>query len=262
MDMLATHDAPRETAPRYTARHDASPQEMSPRAVSRLIGVLYFVLIAAGLYAQAFVSDRLRVTGDATATAANIVAHQGLHRISFSVFLVEMAAQVAMTVLFYRLLKPVDRNVSLLAATFGLVGCTIKTLARLFYIAPLVLLGSAGWLASFDAKQLDALAYLLLRINDTGAGIALAFFGLETLLEGWLFLRATFMPRALGVLAMISGAGWLTFFWPPLGGRLFMFIAVFALLGVIATIGWLLVVGVDNARWKAQAMAAEGSVWR
>jgi hypothetical protein len=49
--------------------------------------------------------------------------------------MIEMACNIAMTVLFYDLLKPAGRSVSLLAASLSLTGCVIKTFSR--YIADL-----------------------------------------------------------------------------------------------------------------------------
>jgi hypothetical protein len=103
---------------------------------------------------------------------------------------------------------------------------------------------------------------LLLNLNDRGAAVALPFFGFSTLLQGWLIMRSTFLPRWLGVLAILGGAGWLAFLWQPLGYRLFPFIALLGLIGSVAMILWLLVRAVDEPRWLAQARVSAGSVWR
>jgi hypothetical protein len=95
--------------------------------------------------------------------------------LAFAVYLIEMACQITMTVLFYHLLKPVSKSASILAATFGLVGCTIKTLSRLFFFAPLLVLGGAHYLSVFDPKQLQALAFLFLRVNYTAETNAMVF---------------------------------------------------------------------------------------
>lgn len=234
---------------------------MSPRSKARLAGMFYLVTIAGGIYAQGFVAERLFVSGDGPATAANILNHPYQFRAGFAAYLIEMTAQIAMTAAMYELLKPVSKGTALLSAVFSYVGCTVKIVSRLFYYAPILVLGGSRYLNVFSREQLDAIALLLIRINDQGAGIALFFFGVSTLLTGYLILRSTFWPRFLGVLAVVGGAGWLTFLWPPLGLRLFPFIAVVGLAGSLATIGWLLIVGVDEERWTAQARAAQSSIW-
>src|SRR6202521_1509373 len=236
--------------------------EMSPRAKGRFAGALYLLTIVTGVYAQAFISDRLVVSRDAATTAANILANQSLYRLGLTTYLIEMAGQIATVVLFYQLLKPVSRTGAMLAAAFELIGCGIKIFSRLFYLAPLLVLGSsASYLSVFNKEQLDAIALLLLRINDSGAAIALAFFGFSTLLQGWLFYRSGFLPRWLGVIGIIGGFGWLTFLSPPLGMRLFLYVALYALIGSAATIGWLLTVGVDEQRWRQRAAQAASSIW-
>jgi hypothetical protein len=231
--------------------------EASPRSLARITGVFYLLTILTGIFAQGFVSERLVNFGDAAATATNILTHKGLFQLGFTVYLIEMACQIAMTALFYVLLRPVSRSVSLLAAFWGLTGCVIKTFARVFYIVPLFVLGGAPSLSAFSAEHLQALALVLLRVNDQGAGIALAFFGFATILKGFLIIRSTFLPRFLGVLSVVAGLGWLTFLYPPLGYRAFPVVALLGLVGSAVTIFWLLVFGVNEQRWKEQAGAGQ-----
>src|SRR5256884_877566 len=230
--------------------------ETSPRLKARITGAFYLLTMLTGIFAQGFVSGRLVVDGDAAATATNILTHRFLFELGFTVYLIEMACQIAITALFYDLLKPAGRSVSLVAAFLGLAGCVIKTLSRLFYIAPLFILGGAHYLSVFSAEQLQALALLFLKVNDHGAAIALVFFGSYALLTGYLIIRSTFLPRILGVLSVFGGLGWLTFLYQPLGYHLFPYIAALGLLGAASLILWLLVFGVNEQRWKEQASAA------
>ena len=227
--------------------------EASPRLTARITGVFYLITMLTGIFAQGFVSERLVVSGDAAATATSILTHSSLFQLGFAVYLIEMACQIAMTALFYELLKPAGRSVSLLAAFLGLAGCIIKTFSRVFFIAPLFVLGGAHYLTVFSQEQLQALALLFLKVNDRGAAIALVFFGFYALLTGYLIVRSTFLPRILGVMGISGGLGWLTFLYLPLGYRLFPCVAVLGLIGAAALILWLLVAGVNVQRWKEQA---------
>jgi hypothetical protein len=230
--------------------------ETFPRAKARITGLFYLLNILTGIFAQGFVSERLIAFGDAAATATNILTHESLFRLGFAVYLIEMACQVVVTVLFYELLKPAGRSVSLLAACLSLVGIAIKTFSRLFYIAPLLILRDTSYLSVFSTEQMQALALLLLKVNDRGAAIGLIFFGFYAVLKGYLIIKSTFLPRILGVLAVLAGLGLLTFLHMPLGYRLFPYTAALGLLGAVPQILWLLVVGVNEQRWKEQASAA------
>jgi uncharacterized protein DUF4386 len=163
---------------------------------------------------------------------------------------------VAMTTLFYVLLRPVDRTAALLALVFGLVGATIKTVARAFYYAPLLVLGGAGYLTVFDASQLQTLSLLFVKINNQIANMALVFLGISTFFLGYLIVKSTFLPRFLGVLSIVSGLGWLVYLYPALGSVLFYYLIVLAMLNVLLTSGWLLVKGVDEQRWREMAQGA------
>jgi hypothetical protein len=228
----------------------------SPRTLARVVGLLELTIIAAGIIAQMFISDRIVVWDDAAATATNISTERALFQLGFTIYLIEMAAQVAQTAVFYLLLRPVSRSVSLVALAVGLVGCTIKTLSRLFFIAPLLTLGEARYLAVFSSEQQQALALLLLDVNDQGAGMALPFLGLATLLNGYLVFRSGFLPRVLGVLLVAGGLGWLAFVFAPLGLQLYPYILVVALLGSATQILWLLILGVNSDQWHRRTAEA------
>jgi hypothetical protein len=225
----------------------------SPSRLARAIALLFLTVIVLGVVAQVGISDRLISFRDSARTAANILAHESLYATGFTLYMLEMSAQIAQVVLLFLLLKPVSRRVATLALVFGLVGCTIKTFSRVFYVVPLfVLTGTPG---VFTADQLPSVAMLLLNVNDHGAGVALGFFGIESVLEGWLILKSTFLPRWLGAFSIVCGAGWLTFLTPTLGYAAFNVVAPLALLGSIVMIGWLLVKGVDDQRWLALSTA-------
>jgi uncharacterized protein DUF4386 len=137
-------------------------------------------------------------------------------------------------------------------------GSAATTASNMLAHTTLVRAGYAVYLIEMIAQIVTAVLFyelLMLRINDQGAAIALVFFGFATILQGYLIMKSTFLPRWLGAWAMIAGLGWLTWLSPPLGLRLFPYVAPVALLGALVMIGWLLVAGVDEQRWREQAAA-------
>jgi hypothetical protein len=235
--------------------------ETSPRLLGRISALLLLLVLVTGIFAQGLVSDRLIVSGDAAATARNILANQGLYRLGFTVFLIEMVAQVAKTAVWYVLLRPVNRSIAVTAAFIDLAGGVIKTFARVFYIVPLWVLlptaaGASPVLRGFTPEQVGSIALVLLQINNRGAAAALAFFGFSITLNGYLIFRSTFMPRWLGVLSMIFGAGWLTFLYPPLGSRAFLPVVLLTLLGSVVMMVWLLFFGIRDEKWNECANRA------
>ncbi len=228
-------------------------QRMTPKRMARIAGVLYLITIVAAVIAQGLIAERLINYRDASITALNVVAHPDQFRFGFTMYMIEMVAQTIMTMLFYVLLKPVSKTGSLIAAVIGVIGCGIKAVSRVFFVAPAMVLEGKHYLSTFSAEQLHSLALLFFNINEMGAAIAVVFFGFSTVITGWLIIRSTYLPRLLGWLAVVGGIGWLTFLWPPLGYRLNLYIAGIGLLGSLATIVWMIAFGVNEARWDEQA---------
>jgi hypothetical protein len=223
---------------------------MSPKRTARVAAVFYLMTLVAAIIAQGAIAEQLVNSTNASVTARNIVAHEDLYRFGYTMYMIEMVAQVIMTMLFYELLKPVSRTGSLIAAVIGVVGCGIKALSRVFFVAPAIVLEGTRYLDTFSPEQLKSMALLFYNVNEMGAAIAVVFFGFNTVITGWLIIRSTYLPRVLGWIAVVGGIGWLAFLWPPLGYRLNLYIAAIALLGSLATIVWMLVYGVKEERWN------------
>lgn len=182
--------------------------EPSPLTKARTVGFFWLMTILSGAFAM--------FAGGPFGLAANLIA---------------TACYLAASVLVYQLLKPVSRNLSLLAAFFSLVGCTMGTLNLLFHLG-----------AQYS-------------------NIGFVFFGLHCLLVGYLILRSTFLPRTVGALMAFGGLGWLTFSFstllsPQFAGSLSPYIMIPGILGELSLTMWLLLRGVNVQRWKEQASAA------
>lgn len=229
---------------------------VSPRFTARMAGLFYllYVLIAG---VAGFARRGLIVGGNASATATNITANQSLYQLGFSCDFLSVAAYVVVVVLLYHLLKPVNGTVSMLAASFGFMGCILMAVGGIFQLAPLSVLGHTSGPAVFSAEQLQAQAYLFLKLYNHAYSIALISFGLFDLLIGYLIFKSTFMPRIVGVLMSLAGVSFLTFLAPAFGAGNLQWIVALAF-GEGVVILWLLVKGVDEKLWHEQA-ARSGS---
>jgi hypothetical protein len=129
-------------------------------------------------------------------------------------------ALYAATILFlYRLFRPVNGVLALTATGFGLLGCT--------------------------AEVLD-------QINWGPAGFSpLVFFGPFCMLLGLLILRSEFTPHGLGWPLLLAGAAWLASLVPAVALRAKIVIFPLGFLAELALMFWLLIKGVDEARWVA-----------
>src|ERR1700675_4520804 len=184
--------------------------ETSPRFKARMAGVCQLMEAVTAAFGEVIIPGKLVVSGNAAATAANILGHERLFWLGFSSSLLGGAFHIAWALLIYVLLKPVNRTLSLLAAYFVLVCCAMQALTSLFYLAPLVILQGSSSLSAFTAEQLQSLAIMFLKLNSYAFQIDLVFFGFWCILTGYLIFRSTFLPRILGVLVAISVLGWMT----------------------------------------------------
>jgi hypothetical protein len=92
-----------------------STTDIRPQVYARIGGILYLIIILAGGSGALFVRGSLVVAGNAAATATNILASRYLWRAGVAGDLVMHVCDVALMLVFYVLLRPVNRNLALLA---------------------------------------------------------------------------------------------------------------------------------------------------
>ena len=173
--------------------------EASPRFKARIAGTIFLFSSLAAVFGE-FIVPRFEIAGDLLAVSGNIVV----------------------TLLLYDIFKPANRGLSLVAASFNLVGLTC---------------GALRW-------------------NPQGVDIPVVLNGFYCFLIGFLIFKSTFLPRILGVLMAAGGLCWLTFLSPLLSKHLCPNNLALGLLGQESVMLWLLVMGVNVQRWNEQASAA------
>ena len=227
---------------------------ISALAYARTAGVLYLINIAGGIFGEIFVRGHLVVAGDAVATAHRIMASEFMFRCGIAGDLIMHITDVPMTVIFYVLLKPVSKDLSLLCALFGLLQTAILCANKLSLVTVLLLLGDTRYLTAFDPNQRQALASLLLSLHAYGFGVGLIFFGVSCLVAGYLMFRSGYFPKLLGLLQAMSGVCYLInsfgqLLFPALADKVFRVIVMPAFIGEFGTCLWLLVRGLNASKW-------------
>jgi len=174
---------------------------------ARAAGVAMLLSIVFGSLGEMVLPSRIVVQGDAAATAANLLAHPTLLRLSFATYLVEGICDVALSVLFYLLLRPVNRELALLSAFFGLASMVLYAVAQSFFFASSLAVGPEVGMQAFSGAQRSALAMLSVRTSYSVAGNFIGLYGIATMLRGYLIVRSGYLPKAIGVLLVAGGAG-------------------------------------------------------
>ena len=230
---------------------------------ARIAGAVYLSMALTAPFSLIYVPSKLIVSGNATATADNILAHETMFRLSTLAELLGQVIFICLGFALYRLLRDVNRTWAWLMVAFVLVSAGVGFLNALNNIAALILFRSAEFLTVFDKPQRDALGMLFLRLHSHGHFINEIFWGLWLFPLGLLVFRSGFLPRVLGVWLMINCFGWLALsvtalFFPPYYETAFR-LAQPVLFGELAIMLWLLIKGAKVSVPQVDSIAASGT---
>jgi hypothetical protein len=233
----------------------------SPRTYARVAGVLYLIIFILGPFAFFLGRTSVVVPGDATATAANVMASESVFRIGMVAESVIVLVEIVLAAILYVLLRPVSQPLSLAAAFARLAEAIVQAVNLLTSVPALLLLAGAGYLTVFEPDQLDALVLLFLDANAFGILVWGLLFGFHLLLLGYLVYKSGFWPKILGILLLIASIGYLAQSYghilaPQYDDLLSTVVLVMTIPGELAFTVWLLWKGVDVERWEERALAS------
>jgi hypothetical protein len=159
-----------------------------------------------GFFGEMYVPS-LMLTSDAGTTATQLRANNSLFRLGFGAYLIEAVSDIVLAWLFYVLLKTVHRELALLSAFFGLVSTTLFAVTKMFYFAAPMFIRGSKYLTAFPPEQLDAFATLFLSLYGVLSGLTMLFYGIPWIIRGYLTYKSEYLPRPLGILMIVAGAG-------------------------------------------------------
>lgn len=231
---------------------------MLPNRTARLAGGLYLAMAPFGFFGIVYVPSVLLVPGDAVTTARNIMASEWLFRSGTVSHLIGQIIFIFLVLALYRLLKPVNKDHAVLMVVLALLGIPIAFLNEVNHLAALRLLNSADD-GAFTSTQLQAQAMLFLDMRRSGILVNQVFWGLWLLPLGFLIFRSGFLPKLLGILLVIGGVGYVIDSATQLLFPGLPTISQFTFIGELLFPLWLLIKGVNVARWREVALHAHHS---
>jgi hypothetical protein len=230
---------------RETNDHD------SIQRYARLAGILGLITIIAGGFGEAYAPGVVFVAGDPAATAQHLLGNESLFRWGFAGYLVEALCDATLTMVFWALVRPVHARLAMLMVVFRIISTCGFAASEMLYFGALPTLRAGQTVAAFQPGQMQALAYMLLRIASFGAALFSTFYGAANIVFGWLIYRSGYIPRIFGVGMIFTGAAFVVYTFllvlaPTYASGLLMATAAVAFIPLIV---WLLVKGVNEEAW-------------
>ena len=183
------------------AIYSATPAQ---HTAAKIIGIIYPIQMATGIFGEVFVRGQLIARGDPTKTAENIMASEQLFRLSIAGDLITYILVMLLTWAFYVLLRPVNRHLALLGAFFRLSELAVLCIATVNSLVVLRLLSGAAYLKTFDPNQLHSLVMLAYHTQGLGMSVGFILLGLGSSIFAYLLLRSGYVPKGLAILGIFS----------------------------------------------------------
>jgi hypothetical protein len=229
----------------------------SIKKLARIGGVFYLIIILAGICGELLIKNKIIVSGDPAGTAANMLRYETLWRLAIALDLLMHICDVPLMVIFYVLLKPVNKTLALVSLLLTLVQTAAMVATKLNLAQSLFPLGSGTYLKAFTPEQLRVLSYLSIRSDQFGFNFGLLFFGFACLILGYLVFRSGYIPKFIGVLMQIAGVCYITnsfaqLIVPNSAGALLPAILLPCFIAELSFCLWLLVKGINAVKWEAK----------
>ena len=178
--------------------------DLPRQTIARLAGLFYLVYIV--LFASSTFIQSKSVLSQGAATAGTVVASELLFRIGFTTELIAAMFFLLAAWALYALLRTVNANLALLFLLLNAIGVAVECANTLIRFAALLLANGSDYSKSFTPAQMSALATWFLRLSNSGNIITALIYGLWLFPLGYLIIKSSFLPRALGVLLILDGS--------------------------------------------------------
>ena len=171
---------------------------------ARLAGLLYLIIIVAGLGAELGLRAPLIDLGDAAGTTAAILAAPGQFRLAIAADLVMALCDAGLAILLFLIFRAASPGLALSAMVFRLIQTVLIAASLMALLTAWLLLARSDGIA--DAP---ALALVFLDLHGHGYDLGLTFFGVNSLIMGLLVWRSCLFAKAFGAGLAMAGCVYL-----------------------------------------------------
>jgi len=176
----------------------------SQRKAARVAGFIFLFIVIGWILNWTFVDSKLTIAGNITATVNNIMANELLFRIGITNELILSIIGVVLSLALYIILKPVNKNLALLALYWKLAESILVAVIVLVTFIALQMLNGKAYLTVFKPEQLQDIVGLFLNVRSTGSTISMIFLGLNLIVFFYLFFKSKYIPRLLAGFGILS----------------------------------------------------------
>ena len=177
--------------------------DASQKKAATAVGICYLLAIPLALLSEFYIAGKLNYNF-LTGSLNSVIPNAQLFRIGIASNVTVFALDIILITALYVVLKPINRNLALLALCWRLVETAVLVAALINDFDALRILNNADHLGSFDAGQLQVMAKLSLGAHSTGYKIGLFFAGLGSTLFCYLWYKSKFIPKGLALLGLFA----------------------------------------------------------
>jgi hypothetical protein len=180
--------------------------DKSLQRTARVAGLAFLLVLIGYTLSWIFVYAKLIVPGNAVATAQNIMAHELLFRIGIAGDLMIAISAIVLAWALYILLKPVNKNLALLALFLKLTDAVLAIVAVSFSFIALRILPAESYSTVFEPEKVQALVGLFLNLHAAASTVPMVFTGLGFIVFFYLLFKSKYVPAILSGLGIFSYA--------------------------------------------------------
>ncbi|AUP77662.1 DUF4386 domain-containing protein [Flavivirga eckloniae] len=219
-------------------------KELSLSNSALIAGISLLIMVLTTPFAEFSIFPKLIDYENPTITAENIINNKYLFSTAIFLILLTLIADITASWALYFLLKPVNKSLSLLTAWFRLIYTAMYFSAMYNLLSILSVINSLENIKHTRIEQINDSILLYFKAFRVEGSFGLIFFGIYLILLGYLVYKATYIPKAFGIILIVAGLSWVVdnlsiFFFPNLNTQFLFFLTM----GELAFMLWLLIKG-------------------